>query len=76
MRIDQKEDKISDICKVYGLTFEYAWGKYYISVPVSYGILSFNPSTMIVFSREDLDGWGVDRVEEMVLAYVIESGMW
>lgn len=76
VRVDEKEDRIKEICDGYGLTFDYAWGKYYISVPVNYDILSPDPNAVIWFSRSDLEGWEVDRVEELVIAYVIESGMW
>jgi hypothetical protein len=76
MRIDEKEERIKEICDRYGLIFDYAWGKYYISVPVDYDFLSTDPSTVIWFSREDLGVWGVDRVEELIIAYVIEFGVW
>lgn len=60
MRIDEKEDRIKEICDEYGLIFDYAWGKYYISVPVNYDVMSPDPSVVILFSRNDLEGWEVD----------------
>ena len=72
MRIDEKEDLIDDMCDRYGLSFSYAWGRYYISVSDTFSeILSY-----ISFSREELEGWEVDRVEELVVAYVIVSEIW
>ena len=76
MRIDEKEDQIKDICDRYGLTFDYAWGKYYISVKPGEGVLSLDFNSFITFSRGELEGWEVDRVEELVVAYVIVSGVW
>jgi hypothetical protein len=66
MRVDQKEDLIRDLCDEYGLTFDYAWGRYYLS-----GV-----GRVIAFYRDELEGWGPDRIEEAVMAFVIESGVW
>lgn len=72
MRIDEKEDQIYQMCVQYGLKFSYAWGHYYVSVGDDLAeVLSF-----VSFSREELEGWGVDRIEEVVLGVVFESGVW
>lgn len=68
-RIDQKEDRIRELCDQYVLDFEYAWGKYYIGARSDWD----SPS-VIIFSRRDLSEWDEDRIEEIVLEYVLLAG--
>lgn len=68
-RIDQKEDRIGELCDQYGLDFEYAWGKYYIGARSDW-----DSTSVIIFSRQDLSEWDEDRIEEIVLEYVLLAG--
>ena len=72
MRIDEKEDLINEMCNRYGLELSYSWGRYYISV--SGGFSKWQDIT--TFGREELDGWDVVRIEEVVLGCVFDSGAW
>lgn len=72
MRIDEKEDLIHDMCDRYGLELSYAWGIYYISVSNTFS----KCKDITKFSRADLEGWGISRIEEVVLGCVLDSGVW
>ena len=72
MRIDEKEDLLDSLCDRYGLSFSYAWGHYFISASDQFTDMR----SYVSFRREELEGWGPGRIEETVIAYVIESEMW
>ena len=74
-RIDEKEELLYGLCAVYGLDFEYSWGKYWVSVPMPVDVQSFDRNPVLIFTRDDLDGWDAVHIEEMVIRIVLEYGM-
>jgi hypothetical protein len=74
-RIDEKEELLYSLCAVYGLDFEYSWGKYWVSVPVLVDVQSFDPIHVLIFTRKDLSELDLVDIEEMIIRVVLEHGM-
>jgi hypothetical protein len=68
-RIDEKEDLLYKLCGVYGFRISYSWGRYWITsiLEIDHGFTS-----TLEFTREELKGWGDDKIESVLLGFYLE----
>lgn len=68
------EARLYELCEQYGLSYDYAWGKYFLSFPFDLDSLFTVP--VMVIDRTVLLSWDGPHLEKVVLEYVIEGIDW
>lgn len=68
MRVDEKEDWLSELCDRYGLWFDYGWGYYYVCV------VGIPVKSQLLISRYTLSSSTLEQIEQTVLEYVLLNG--
>ena len=63
-----------ELCETYGLSYDYSWGKYFLSFP--FDINSLFTAPVMVIDRSVLISWDTAHLEEVVLDYVMDGVNW
>lgn len=68
------ESRLYELCERYGLSYDYSWGKYFVSFPFDMDNLFTVP--VLSIDRASLLSWTETYLEEVVLEYVLENTAW
>lgn len=68
------ESRLYELCEQYGLSYDYSWGKYFLSFPLDLDSLFTMP--VMVIDRTTLLSWDDAHLEEVVLEYAIDGICW
>jgi hypothetical protein len=68
------ESRLYELCEQYGLSYDYAWGQYFLSFPFDLDSLFTVP--VMVIDRAVLMSWDDAHLEKVVLEYAIDGICW